>query len=153
VSQCKPCLADSECTGGNQPDPDFRCVPMHFMSVPRPGGFCLRRVAKTCGRPYTIGFAARSLSGAPEENYCGIDQQNVRCEAVLDLIDSRTCPGGANTLCGCARDDDGNCTASGQGGLCRNFVALNEQCTYQCGSVNHCPSGYTCTGTPTMYCQ
>jgi hypothetical protein len=150
---CQSCVADSECFGGNQADPDARCIPMEFNGELRPGGFCLRRVSKTCARPYTIAIGAASLSGATTENYCGIDQANVRCEAVVDLENSRTCGSGADTACGCARDVEGNCTETGVGGLCRDFVALENQCTYQCGALNHCPQGFTCTGSPTKFCQ
>jgi hypothetical protein len=153
VGTCRPCVADSECTGGNQADPDARCVQMEFMGSLRPGGFCLRRAAKTCARPYMIAISAPSLSGALAENYCGIDQENVRCEAVLDLINSRSCPGGADISCGCARDQDGFCTEGGQGGLCRDFTLVNDQCTYQCGINNDCPVGRTCLGSPIAYCQ
>jgi hypothetical protein len=153
VGICRPCLADSECVGGNQPDPEQRCVQMEFQGVLRTGGFCLRRVAKGCDRPYQIPWNAQSLSGAPSEVYCGINQASVRCEAVLDLIGSRSCSGGADTQCGCARDDDGNCIESGQGGLCRTVGVNANQCTYRCGAVGHCPDGFTCTGSPTMYCQ
>src|SRR5262249_13699996 len=51
---CEPCLADSECIGGNQADPDVRCVPMTFNGTARAGGFCLRRVSKTCEKPFSI---------------------------------------------------------------------------------------------------
>lgn len=153
VANCKPCLADSECVGGNQADPDARCVPMEFQGVLRPGGFCLRRGVKTCARPYTIGISVKSLSGAAAENYCGIDQENVTCEAVVDLEDSRTCTGLSDSACGCTRDQDGNCTDTGEGGLCRDFAVVQDQCTYQCGTANDCPTGKVCLGSPTKYCQ
>lgn len=153
IATCKPCLADSECVGGNQADPDTRCVPMEFQGAPRPGGFCLRRAAKACSRPYTIGIAAKSLSNAAAENYCGIDQQNVTCEAVVDLVDSRTCAGQPDTACGCIRDMDGACMAAGKGGLCRDFAVVQDRCTYQCGTTDDCPIGRTCTGVTTTYCQ
>ena len=153
VGTCRACLADSECTGGNQLDPDARCVPMEFQTTPRAGGFCLRRVAKTCVRPYTIPITATSLSGAPSENYCGIDQATTRCEAVLDLSTGQACPDGADSSCGCTRDQNGDCTDPGLGGSCRTVGVFTNQCTYQCGSPNHCPSGFSCGGVATTYCQ
>jgi hypothetical protein len=154
IANCKPCLADSECAGGDQPDPDYRCVPMEFKGSPRPGGFCLRRVSKTCARPYMIAINAESLSGAPSENYCGIDEANVRCEAVLDLEASRTCTGTqSDEQCGCPRDEEFNCTEPGQGGLCRDFVTADDRCTYQCGVDDDCPTGKSCLGVPTKFCQ
>jgi hypothetical protein len=155
VDTCKPCLADSECTGGNQTDPVQRCVPMKFQGTARPGGFCFGRASKTCTRPFTVTFTTASLSGADPEAYCGIDQDITRCEAVLDLIASRECLSGMDDDCGCtSRDSNLNCLDTGAGGLCKTLVgAMNPQCTYQCGSVNQCPTGFGCTGLGTMYCQ
>jgi hypothetical protein len=150
VLACEPCLADSECTGGNQPDPDARCVPMKYVGVARVGGFCLRRVSKTCARPYNIIVNGTSLSGVPTESYCGIDQDATRCEAVLDLVNSQSCTDGKDTSCGCTRDKNGNCTDSGQGGLCRIVGPNANQCTYACGSANQCPGGHTCPSS--TYC-
>jgi hypothetical protein len=153
VDTCHACVADSECLGGNQADPDARCVPMQFRGEPREGGFCLRRVAKTCGRPYNIVNLAASLSGAAQEPYCGIDQENVRCEAVLDLESSRACPSGADSSCGCTRDVDGECLEPGLGGLCRTVGPNPNRCTYPCGTNEHCPLGQACLGSPTKSCQ
>jgi hypothetical protein len=157
IATCMPCVADSECVGGAQADPDTRCMPMEFQGAPRPGGFCLRREAKTCARPYTIAISGKSLSEAPAESYCGIDQQNVTCEAVLDLIGdvdgTESCADGNDTSCGCARDQDDTCTGPGKGGLCRKVGTLTNRCTYQCGTGDDCPSGRACIGSPTTYCQ
>ncbi|HET9955903.1 MAG TPA: hypothetical protein VFQ61_15440 [Polyangiaceae bacterium] len=153
-ADCEPCVADSECVGGDSTDPDRRCVPMEFKGVKREGGFCLRRVAKECQRPYLIGLAAESLSGAPSENYCGIDHENVRCEAILDLSPSaRACTAGDDATCGCERDANGNCLAPGEGGLCRDFVTVKNRCTYRCGNNDDCPDGKKCGGDPVKYCQ
>jgi hypothetical protein len=150
LANCEPCVADSECAGGDQEDPDRRCVPLEYDGARRPGGFCLKRVSKTCVVPYTIGVVAESLSGAPAETYCGINQNSVRCEAVLDLVNSTTCGDGTDAECGCTRDGDGLCTEAGKGGLCRDFVTLNNRCTYACGVAQHCPLGLTC---PSGFCQ
>jgi hypothetical protein len=153
LSTCTPCLADSECSGGGEADPDYRCIPMQFQGQARAGGYCLRRAVKTCGRPYTIAISAKRLSGAGSENYCGIDQDNVSCEAAIDLEDSRVCESGADSACGCARDENGVCVGDGRGGLCRDFAVLQKQCTYLCGVTNDCPSGKQCLGAPTRFCQ
>ena len=153
VSTCRPCAADSECTGGNVADPDARCVPMKYNGTLRPNGFCMRRASKICARPYKIPLTTVSLSGVASESYCGIDQDNVRCEAVLDLVQSRACAGGDDTLCGCSRDKDGNCTDNGTSGLCRTVGVDANQCTYQCGVDNDCPVGKSCLGAGTTYCQ
>lgn len=153
VGTCRPCLADSECAGGNVADPDARCVPMKYNGTLRPNGFCLRRASKTCARPYKIAISAVSLSGEASESYCGIDQDKVRCEAVLDLVQSRACGGGMDSECGCSRDKDGNCTDTGISGLCRTVGVDAKQCTYQCGIDNHCPDGLACLGSGPSYCQ
>lgn len=145
IGTCKVCVSDSECIGGNKTDPDARCVPMQFEGAPREGGFCLRRVAKTCARPFKTPFSAVSLSGAQSEAYCGIDQDNVRCEAVLDLINAATCSDGQASSCGCARDNDGNCIDAGAGGLCETVGVDAKRCTYACGLADQCPTGTNCT--------
>jgi hypothetical protein len=146
-------VADSECIGGDHSDPEQRCVPMEFQGVARSGGFCLRRRIKTCVRPYLILITAESLSGAASEEYCGIDQEATRCEAVLDLFHSSACPDGQDSSCGCSRDTEGNCTDAGAGGLCRTVGVFATQCTYQCGALNDCFTGLTCGGDSPMYCR
>jgi hypothetical protein len=153
VGYCKPCVADSECFGGDKADPDARCVPMEFNGVPRPGGFCLKRVAKTCPTSiYKFPISTASLSGASKEAYCGIAQSLTRCEAVLDLVASVACPDGLDASCGCPRDKDGKCTAPGQGGLCETVGVDDKRCTYPCGAVSDCPGGKTCTSEQ-PYCH
>ena len=150
---CEPCLADSECIGGSQPDPDARCVPMTYDGTPRAGGFCLRRLSKTCERPFAIPTTQASLSGATSEDYCGINEQTTRCEAVLDLLRGRSCPTAMDTQCGCLRDPDNNCVTTGEAGLCRTVVAFANQCTYRCGADTQCPDGFTCSSTSPKYCK
>jgi hypothetical protein len=146
-------LADSECVGGDQSDPDARCVPMNFQGTPRDGGFCLQRVSKGCTNQYEVVTMVASLSGASSEGYCGIDETTTRCEAVLDLFHSRACADGLDTSCGCPRDSGGNCTEPGAGGLCETVGPNSHQCTYACDADNRCPSSLSCSGTGTTYCQ
>jgi hypothetical protein len=150
---CEPCLADSECLGGNQADPDVRCVPMTYNSVPRVGGFCLRRVAKSCERPFKIPAEGKSLSGALAEAYCGINQETTRCEAILDHLRSQGCPGMMDSQCGCLRDSDNKCVGSGLAGLCRTVGVDADRCTYRCGINDDCPEGRTCSSTSPKYCK
>ena len=145
VGTCAPCVADSECSGGGTADPNARCVPMEFDGADRVGGFCLRRVTKSCNAPFTVTFATASLSGAASESYCGIDQANVTCEAVLDLGAGRSCSDGLDTSCGCSRDAGGACTSPGKGGLCQTVGGVAEKCTYQCATALECPGTRTCT--------
>jgi len=148
---CEACLADSECVGGNQADPDTRCVPMKFMGVARSGGFCLRRETKSCASPYVIAFNAASISGVASESYCGIDQNATRCEAVLDFVNSRPCPDSSDTSCGCVRDKNGTCTEVGQGGLCRKVLTAANTCTIPCAGTAQCGTPYTCPSV--NYCH
>jgi hypothetical protein len=152
VDYCQPCVADSECIGGDQADPDARCVPMSFMGVARTGGFCLKRVAKTCTRPYEVALTAKSLSGVASEDYCGIDQEATRCEAVLDLVTGQSCADGKDTSCGCARNSTGACIGTGQGGLCKLVGVSVNQCTIPCATAPQCPTTLTCTGA-LPYCH
>lgn len=150
---CEPCLADSECIGGDQSDPEQRCVSMQFKGVPRAGGFCLRRASRGCVSPYVTLKSVPSLSGASDEAYCSVAETITRCEAVLDFAASRTCPTGEDTACGCARDEDGSCVEAGAGGACRTIGTSPNRCTYPCGAIDSCPIGKSCTGIPTSYCE
>jgi hypothetical protein len=152
-SDCEPCVADSECVGGDQADPEMRCVPMTYAGVPRPGGFCLRRLAKTCERPFSIRITQASLSGASREDFCGINEQTTKCEAILDLLRSSTCPGMTDSECGCQRNQQKNCVGAGETGLCRMVGALSNRCTYRCGIRDDCPEGLTCSATSPKYCR
>jgi hypothetical protein len=145
VGTCKPCVADSECSGAGSADPSARCVPMKFNGEQRDGGFCLRRVVKGCAAPFTVTFAAGSISGTGSESFCGINQVNTTCEAVLDLSAGRTCADNEDTSCGCVRDGNGVCVAGGQGGLCRTVGGVAKTCTYACGTTPQCPGGTACT--------
>jgi hypothetical protein len=118
---------------------------MEYNGVARPGGYCLKRASKTCTRPLTVTFSVKSLSGAAAESYCGVDQDNVTCEAVTDMVSSASCADGLDTSCGCVRDENGACVAAGMGGLCKTVGGVPKTCTIACGSANHCLSGNTCT--------
>jgi hypothetical protein len=126
---------------------------MEFNGEPREKAYCLKRQVAGCERPYAVLITASSISGAPEESYCGIGQQDVTCEAVLDLFQSRSCPGGQDTECGCPRDEDGNCTEPGKGGLCRTVGAFDNRCTYECGALDRCPETFTCANQDPDFCQ
>jgi hypothetical protein len=145
VGTCLPCLADSECLGSDQEPPSLRCVPMHFQSVSRTGGFCLRRDAGVCEPPFVVRITAVSLSGAAEEPYCGIDMLSTSCEAIVDLASSQTCNDGMATSCGCMRDLAGTCIGQGQGGLCETTSLGSNRCTYPCDVPEQCLGIFTCT--------
>jgi hypothetical protein len=92
-------------------------------------GFCLKTfgTGDPCEQPYFVPLPDReSLSGAPAANYCGVDEANVTCPAVLALLNNVGCPLGDE------------CPT---GGLCRDLaggVAL-DRCTYLCGLPAQCP--------------
>jgi hypothetical protein len=139
---CGACISDSQCAGNVQSVPSARCVPLTYAGSNR-GNYCLHRVAATtCSAPYTVVINAGSASGAAAEDYCGIDQQTITCEAVLDV--GQTCSG--DTGCGCTRSITGTanapCMNPGQGGVC-----VSNKCTYACSSTSECPTGRTCSTT------
>lgn len=136
-TRCQTCVADSECKT------DYRCVPMEFQGTPRDGGYCLKRVATTCSRPFVAITASRvSLSGATAETFCGVDEQTTTCEAALDHLNSVEC------------DSDDDCGEASLGdGLCKTVNGTPGQCTYRCEVPNQCPSIYSCNGPEdAFYC-
>jgi hypothetical protein len=135
---CETCVSDSECKeAGN------RCVAMTYQGASFPNGqtgFCLKTFAEgdPCERPYLVPLPGReSLSGPPAANYCGIDEANVTCRAVLALLKNVGCPMGADSECP-------------ESGLCRDFVdgIAEDRCTYLCGDADECKkppvAGSTC---------
>jgi len=93
-------------------------------------GFCLKTftVGDPCERPYLVPLLGReSLSGPPEANFCGINEANVTCPAVLALLNNVECLSG----------EDSECPESG---LCRDFVdgLAEDRCTYLCSDADEC---------------
>jgi hypothetical protein len=131
---CESCVADSECTDGDTNDPTARCIALDFNGGAH-GSYCLKRQSKTCARPYGITINAESISDAPDEDYCGIDQDTTTCEAVLDMVASTSCSGGTDAECG-----------DGEGGQCKTVGGIGNTCTIPCDVANQCPNALTCTG-------
>jgi hypothetical protein len=129
IYNCRSCVADSECTGGEIATPTARCVPMTFNGTTR-GNYCLQLVSAGCSSPYSVSTTAESVSGAASAAYCGINQATTTCEAVVDMIASKTC------------NSDGDC-GSGQGGLCKpiSVVAPANRCTIPCTANAECLGG------------
>jgi hypothetical protein len=132
---CDACVADSECGDVNKdPSDDHRCVPMFYPSEPirfpdRERGFCLVAIAGGCEQPYSIRLEGRtSLTGAPPDDYCGIDESLTTCPAVADLLENRRCDSGEDTEC------------FQPGGICRRVGVLINRCTYACGLAAQCPA-------------
>lgn len=130
VTQCKACVADSEC------QPDHRCIEMFFGTGARKealGGYCMRRLAAGCAAPYGSAPIRRaSISGAPVEDYCGISEVRTSCDAVLDLLRGKPCAGGQDSACGAP------------GGLCRRVNGIADRCTYACAGGTECPDFAGC---------
>ncbi|MGC4068856.1 MAG: hypothetical protein QM784_30270 [Polyangiaceae bacterium] len=164
VGLCGACLADSECATGTGVTV-ARCIDMTFGSSAAPhGSYCLEAVSSGCEQPFdstsVMKITKESVSGAPVADYCGVNQERVTCEAILDMKDASntirctnpTSTQPDDTLCGCPRDASGKCTEPGKGGLCRAIGSQNR-CTIQCGSGGQCASGYTCISLDTPnYC-
>jgi hypothetical protein len=148
IGICGACVADSQCVGGDQAQPIARCVPMEHDGLPRPGGYCLRRETEGCqSNVFTTLLTAESLSGASPELYCGIRQDVVTCEAVVDLTEDVECPFQDDRECGCQRDAYGTCLAPGVGGVCAEVSGEPYRCTYPCDNSTQCPIGLTCNTT------
>ncbi len=144
VAVCHACAADSECAPGAY-GPTARCVTMSFKGAAH-GSYCLNRAsAGPCAQPYTVSLSAVSVSGAPAEAYCGINQEATTCEAVVDLIGGKTCT--RNNNCGSGLGD----------GLCENFstppAAQSMRCSIPCTSSTQCSQLQTCTSTVNGYCH
>lgn len=155
VARCGACLADSECAT-NAGVSVSRCVPMTFNGIAH-GNYCLESVASGCDKPYgsssQMRVTAASLSGAPSEDYCGINQLYVTCEAIRDMQDpeDKIRCGDAqgapdDILCGCQRTETGSCDVPGEGGLCRSINGA-LRCTIACSGGAECTSDRTCDTT------
>jgi hypothetical protein len=144
LTVCQPCLADTECVGGNMAAPTAACVPMTFGSNGAPhGAYCLQKVGTAgCFIPYAVSISAVSVSGAALEPYCGINQATTTCEALRDMTSSTVCQ--TDTDCG-----------AGQGGLCEkvSIVAPFLRCSIPCALPTQCPNTLTCTSPSIPYCH
>jgi hypothetical protein len=127
---CEPCVSDSECVA------DHRCIPMTFgegAEKKELGGFCLKRMATGCARPYASAIRNReSLSGYPAELYCGIQERIISCGAVRAFREGRPCDG-----------TDESCGALGA--ICGG-QAPQQWCTYGCYVGGDCANSYSCDG-------
>jgi len=137
VRSCGACRSDSECRFANE-----RCVPMRFGGADREGGYCLREADAGCMFPYGTPTPSRgSLSGAPAEVYCGLDETRTTCEALRALLDDTAC----------ITDED--CGAAGlMDGRCETVNGIVNRCTYSCIAASGCPEGFMCPARPDTYC-
>jgi hypothetical protein len=121
VDECHKCTADSECLDANH-----RCVAMNYQGTAR-GGYCLRRQSAVCTRPYGTETTRGSLSGAPIETYCGVDELVTSCEAVLALLMDKGCPSGQASQC------------EAPGAICGTVGGFPQRCSYGCEASRSCP--------------
>jgi hypothetical protein len=137
---CETCTNDLQCPI------DHRCILMEFPAgTPDSVGHCLKRAALGCGNPYRVVIEDReSISGADSDDYCGVDENQVTCEAVLALQRDDDCT--MDGACG----DPGSETPT-RGAICRNVGGAEGKCTYACGTAAQCPTSVDC-GTTTGYC-
>ncbi len=131
VLNCNACSNDLQREAGH------RCIEMEFQSAPH-GYYCLEEVTGSCARPFQVPINKASISGAAAVNYCGIEEDNATCEAVLALLQGWLCP--SNT--------DGMCSPDGiapeqpvPGAICEQVGVGGDACTYACDSTPQCPSG------------
>jgi hypothetical protein len=124
IGACMACVADSECA------PDHRCIAMRFAGLPH-GAYCLKRFSTGCSPPYGNRLEDReSLSSAAPDDYCGIDEAETTCEAVVAFSDA--CPTGLDTEC------------ASEGAVCGSVVGIANRCTYPCDDSLQCPSERPC---------
>ena len=139
---CEPCVADSQCGEDGEASDAFRCVPM-FYEMPDARfpddetGFCLKSTEGGCEQPFSITLSMRpSLSDAPSDDYCGINEELATCPAVKALVDNETCEGGTPEEC------------PQPSGLCTKVGDLENRCTYLCSDPVECKDppvpGSTC---------
>ncbi len=133
VGVCEACVADSEC-GMNA-----RCIKLKFQSMTDLGGYCFNTFTSGCSRPYASRYNSPSVSGAPAEDYCGIDVTRTTCEAIADMISDTSCTSPDD--CGVMGIEDG---------LCETVSGLSNRCTYRCVNEAECNQNRICTGG---YCQ
>lgn len=140
---CESCDTDANCSAAS----GHFCVPMQYMGVDRPGGYCLKSSTAPLGclSPYRGGVQSRTSLSGVAGTFCTINENLATCEAVRALIDAVPCPGGTDAEC------------PQPSGLCGTVGGSLNECTYPCGSPIHCldpgtrSESATCGGSP-MHC-
>ena len=144
LQNCNACTNDVQCVSGH------RCISMDFNGGAH-GQYCLKEAMPTCDQPFSTFINKPSISGAAAVNYCGVEEDNATCEAVLALVNNWRCSG-----------TDGMCSPDGiapevatPGAVCRQVGAVSNRCTYECGAAIECIEsgpGATCAGSPAHWC-
>jgi hypothetical protein len=111
------------------------CIALDFKKGMPHGHFCLKDASAGCMRPFFVPVNKPSLSGKAATNYCGIDEDQATCEAVLAMVAAWDCAG-----------MNGKCTNPNTmqevdvpGALCKKILGTNS-CTYACAGAVQCPN-------------
>jgi hypothetical protein len=127
VTTCNSCVADSECTT------DHRCIAMTYGAEKQDlGGLCLKRAVASCAKPYSTVIRRASATGVAAEDYCGINELNTTCAAVLLFNAGQTCT--SDESCGV------------RGSVCETVKPIPNACTYKCTTGFECYDGFACGG-------
>jgi hypothetical protein len=132
IKQCEPCVSDSECIA------DHRCMELSYgtgAARQALGGFCLKRAATGCVRPFGgLRDKRESISGYPAELYCGPNEAVTTCAAIQAFVrEGRLCDG-----------TDESCGAIGA--RCETLSgAIPNVCLIGCMTANlECPENFVC---------
>lgn len=121
VGTCGECVSSVECV------PDHECVSMTFEGAPY-GSYCLQKKETECPSPFVVELTRQPVEGGNASTFCGIQESNVTCEAVLDF--GALCPTGQDSECGKDGVNDGRCEPVG-------FDAI-LMCTFPCTTSTEC---------------
>lgn len=125
---CAECDSDTQCRL------PMRCIPMNYAGAPTGRSYCMRPVSEGCDVPYSVPLDDRpSASGRPADDYCGINETNVTCEAVLAY----------GQMCGAGGDAD-DCNGAGASRCGTLSGTLMNRCTYACTSPIQCVGMAAC---------
>jgi len=139
---CEECVADSECGDGMGASDAFKCILLDYQDDPFPDtdhGFCLKSVTlgDSCTNPYRIVIERPSVSEAPRDEYCAINEDLTTCPAVRALL--------ADTAC---NPENGEADCPQPAGVCRELPGAVNRCTYPCNGETQCDEppnpGSTC---------
>jgi len=151
LQACEACLHDAQCQTGQL------CVATVYADPPPErtvGSFCLwRRSAPlpgptgTCGlgsRPYAATRTATSTDGV-SDSIC--DLRTTTCPALLQQATPVTgcaVPFTDDAACGAPMFNDGRCRLNG---------AAEPRCSYPCGGIEDCRSGFSCPSVGDQFCS
>ncbi len=129
VKNCVACSNDVQCQDG-------ACIPLDFNKQPH-GYFCLKAANPACQQqPFDIFVNKQSISGKAATKYCGVDEDQTTCEAVLALVNAWACSGAPGKCINPMTMQE----VDVPGALCKT-VGVPNKCTYACNAVQQCLAG------------